>query len=123
MKFELPRRRMMARLALFVGIWVATAGAQVSCSSDGNGRFDNGGGGTGQTFDWRIIRNHPDLPRAIVAGGIGPANARAARGLGAFAIDACSAGEISPGVKSADKIHALFDALRPASRQRLSACA
>jgi hypothetical protein len=44
MFFELPRRRMMARLALLVGIWLATAGAQVSCSSDGNGSFDNGGG-------------------------------------------------------------------------------
>ena len=36
----------MARLSLLVGIWLATAGAQVSCSSDGNGRFDNGGGGS-----------------------------------------------------------------------------
>jgi len=106
-------------------IWTALSVGRQALASRGGDRllFDNGGGGTGQSFDWRIIGNHPDLPHAIVAGGIGPANARAARGLGAFAIDACSAGEISPGVKSADKIHALFDALRPASRQRLSACA
>jgi hypothetical protein len=45
MNFELPRRRMMARLALLVGLWLATAGAQVSCNSDGNGWFDNGDGG------------------------------------------------------------------------------
>ena len=113
------------RLPQSCEVWTALSVGRQVLDGRGGDRllFDNGGGGTGQTFDWRIIRNHPDLPRAIVAGGIGPANARAARGLGAFAIDACSAGEISPGVKSADKIHVLFDALRPASRQRLSACA
>jgi hypothetical protein len=57
MKFELPRRRMMARLALLVGIWIATAGAQVSCNSNGNGWFDSGDGG-GNDFDATLtLRN------------------------------------------------------------------
>jgi indole-3-glycerol phosphate synthase/phosphoribosylanthranilate isomerase len=106
-------------------IWTALSVGREALEGRGGDRllFDNGSGGTGQTFDWRLVEGHPELPRAIVAGGIGPANARAARALGAFAIDLCSAGETSPGVKSAAKIRALFEALRPASRQRLSACA
>ena len=85
--------------------------------------FDNADGGTGGTFDWSLIDGHPDLPRALVAGGIGPANARTAQGLGAYAIDVGSAVDASPGRKSPEKISALFEALRPASRQRLRECA
>jgi len=85
--------------------------------------FDNGAGGTGQSFDWTLIRNHSGLPRAIVAGGVGAHNAAAARRLGAFAIDVGSALDERPGRKSPEKIAALFDALRPAARQELRACA
>jgi indole-3-glycerol phosphate synthase/phosphoribosylanthranilate isomerase len=106
-------------------IWTALSVGREALDSRGGDRllFDNGSGGTGRSFDWLLVEGHPELDRAIVAGGIGPANARAARDLGAFAIDACSAGETSPGVKSAAQIRALFEALRPQSRQRLSACA
>ena len=106
-------------------IWTALSVGRQALTARGGDRllFDNGSGGSGQTFDWRLVRNHPALLRAIVAGGIGPANARAARGLGAFAIDVGSAVETAPGVKSADKIRALFESLRPDSRQLLSACA
>ena len=85
--------------------------------------FDNGAGGSGSTFDWTLIRDHPALGKSIVAGGIGAHNAGSARRLGAHAIDVGSALDERPGVKSADKIAALFQALRPASRQRLRACA
>lgn len=85
--------------------------------------FDSGAGGTGTTFDWTLIRDHPALARGIVAGGIGPRNAQAATRLGAHAIDVGSALDDLPGCKSPAKIAALFDALRPASRQGLRACA
>jgi indole-3-glycerol phosphate synthase/phosphoribosylanthranilate isomerase len=85
--------------------------------------FDNGPGGTGQSFDWTLVRNHPDLARAIVAGGIGAHNARAAQRLGAFAIDVGSALDERPGRKSPARIASLFEALRPATRQSLRACA
>jgi len=85
--------------------------------------FDSGRGGTGRTFDWTLVRNHPALGRAIVAGGLGPENAKAAQRLGAYAIDVGSSLDERPGQKSPNKIAALFDALRPASRQRLRACA
>jgi indole-3-glycerol phosphate synthase/phosphoribosylanthranilate isomerase len=43
--------------------------------------------------------------------------------LGAFAIDVGSALDERPGVKSPAKIAALFDSLRPQSRQELRQCA
>lgn len=85
--------------------------------------FDSRSGGSGRTFDWSLVKRHPDLPRSLIAGGIGAANAAAARRIGGYAIDVGSAVDIRPGRKSADKIAALFDALRPPSRQRLRACA
>jgi indole-3-glycerol phosphate synthase/phosphoribosylanthranilate isomerase len=106
-------------------IWTAVGVGRDPLLSRGGDRmvFDNGRGGTGRVFDWRLVKDDPHLPRGIVAGGIGPANARAARRLGPFAIDVGSAVDAVPGTKSAEKIAALFDALRPTSRQRLSACA
>ena len=85
--------------------------------------FDNGNGGSGKSFDWSMIKNNPELPRALVAGGIGQHNARDAASLGAYAIDIGSAVDERPGIKSPEKIAALFETLRPASRQRMLACA
>jgi indole-3-glycerol phosphate synthase/phosphoribosylanthranilate isomerase len=85
--------------------------------------FDNAEGGSGHSFNWKLVEQHPELPSALVAGGIGPDNVRAARSLGAYAIDVGSAADLRPGRKSREKIAALFDALRPPSRQRLHECA
>jgi indole-3-glycerol phosphate synthase/phosphoribosylanthranilate isomerase len=76
-------------------------------------------GGTGRSFDWALIAERPDLTRAFLAGGIGPANARAAQKVGAFGIDVGSAVETVPGRKDPDKLRAVFDALRPPSRSSL----
>ena len=85
--------------------------------------FDSRPGGTGKTFDWTLIRDHPALAWSVVAGGIGSHNARAASRLGAYAIDIGSALDSVPGIKSPPKIASTFQALRPASRQGLRACA
>lgn len=85
--------------------------------------FDNGSGGGGTAFDWNHIVGHPALARAIVAGGIGPANVRAAAALGAYALDVGSAVDEAPGRKDPAKIAALFDALRAPSKQELAICA
>jgi len=85
--------------------------------------FDNGPGGTGESFDWNLVRDHPDLRRGLIAGGIGVHNAAAAQRLGPHAIDVGSALDLNPGRKSHAKIVALFEALRPQSRQGLRACA
>lgn len=85
--------------------------------------FDNGEGGSGQGFDWRLVKDHPRLGQAIIAGGIGPANARNAAALGAYAIDVGSALESAPGVKCPGRIGQLFEALRPSSGSELRECA
>ena len=84
--------------------------------------FDSGTGGTGKPFDWRLVRRHPNIRSGLIAGGIGQHNGRAAQRLGAYAIDVGSALDEQPGHKSPAKIAALFDALRPASREHLRAC-
>jgi indole-3-glycerol phosphate synthase/phosphoribosylanthranilate isomerase len=106
-------------------IWGAVSVGREPLVGRGGDRllFDNEAGGSGRGFDWSLIQNHPQLSRSLIAGGIGPHNARAAQGLGAYAIDVGSAVDARPGRKSADKIANLFDMLRPASRQRLRACA
>jgi indole-3-glycerol phosphate synthase / phosphoribosylanthranilate isomerase len=106
-------------------IWTALSVGRDPLESRGGGRllFDNGNGGSGRTFDWTLVENHPELPRAILAGGIGLDNAAAARRIGAYAIDVGSSVDLRPGEKSPEKIATLFEALRPVSRARLRACA
>jgi indole-3-glycerol phosphate synthase/phosphoribosylanthranilate isomerase len=106
-------------------IWTALSVGREPLVGRGGDRlvFDNAGGGSGRSFDWRLVERHPELPRALLAGGVGRHNARAARAFGAYAIDVGSALDARPGAKSPEKIAALFEALRPASRQRLRACA
>lgn len=73
-------------------------------------------GGTGRVFDWRALAGRPELANALLAGGIGPDNARAAQAVGAWALDLCSGVESAPGVKSKEKLAALFAALRASKR-------
>lgn len=74
-------------------------------------------GGTGKAFDWDLIAGRAALSNAFLAGGIGPANAAAAQGVGTYGIDLCSGVEVSPSVKDPEKVAALFKGLRPACRR------
>ena len=78
--------------------------------------FDTGHGGTGEPFDWSLIEGRDDLASAFLAGGIGPANARAASRVGTYGLDVGSSVEVAPGKKDPDKVKALFAALRPSCR-------
>ena len=106
-------------------IWTALSVGRDPLASRGGDRlvFDNEDGGSGRSFDWSLIRSHPELARGIVAGGIGAHNIAAAAQLGAYAVDVGSSVDARPGRKSPEKIAALFDALRPSSRRPLRACA
>jgi indole-3-glycerol phosphate synthase / phosphoribosylanthranilate isomerase len=73
-------------------------------------------GGTGRSFDWNLVQARDDFPSAILAGGLGPENIAAAARMDAWALDVNSGVEDAPGIKSADKLAALFEALRPAVR-------
>ncbi|MGK7344351.1 MAG: phosphoribosylanthranilate isomerase [Candidatus Nitrospinota bacterium M3_3B_026] len=72
-------------------------------------------GGTGLRCDWdaaaKIVK---EAPRPVfLAGGINPANAaEAAKVPGIYGIDLASGVESAPGVKSEEKIRALFETLR-----------
>jgi len=105
-------------------IWAACAvGEAVEPEREGADRilYDtraNGrSGGTGEAFDWGLVAGRPHLENAFLAGGIGPANAHAAQGIGAHGIDVGSGVEAEPGRKDPAKVRALFDALRPACRR------
>ena len=105
-------------------IWTALSVGRDALASRGGDRllFDNGNGGSGSSFDWSLVEGHPELKRAIVAGGISRHNAAEATRLGAFAIDVGSSVDFRPGRKSPVKIAGLIGALRPAARSRVRVC-
>jgi len=65
-------------------------------------------GGTGQTFDWKLLPKNYSKP-IILAGGLNPENiAEAIRETSVYAVDLSSGVESSPGIKSKAKIDALM---------------
>jgi indole-3-glycerol phosphate synthase / phosphoribosylanthranilate isomerase len=117
-------RDLRASLPETCEIWTAVSVGREPPSRPGERfLFDNGAGGSGRSFDWDHVRHHPDLSKALIAGGIRPSNARAAMALGAYAIDVGSSLDRAPGAKSPKKICALFEALRQPCREGLRQCA
>ena len=106
-------------------VWTALSVGRERLASRGGDRlvFDNEDGGSGRAFDWSLVRQHSELRRAIVAGGISRHNAVDARRLGAHAIDVGSSLDFRPGRKSPVRIAAFFGALRPPARERTRAWA
>ncbi len=105
-------------------IWaVGAVGQNLAPARPGSDRtlFDTsvGGrsGGTGLPFDWSRVKARPDLGRALLAGGLKPANARAAAKVGAWGLDVGSGVEMAPGRKDAGRMHAFFEALRAPDRR------
>lgn len=118
-------RSLRTKLPQSTEIWTALSVGRDPLESRGGERilFDNADGGSGRSFDWELLNGNPELPRGLIAGGIGPDNVRAASRVGAYAIDVGSGVDESPGKKSPERIAALFAALRPTSRERECACA
>jgi len=70
----------------------------------------SGFGGTGQTFDWSLVTG--DRSRIIVAGGLNPENAAAARDMSeTVGLDLNSGLEDAPGIKNPEKIAAALKAV------------
>jgi indole-3-glycerol phosphate synthase / phosphoribosylanthranilate isomerase len=106
-------------------IWAAVeVGAGTNGPRAGADRvlFDSGRGGTGRTFDWSKVAGRGDLSKGLLAGGLDPANARRASGLGAYALDVGSGVEALPGWKDSNRTAAFFEALRPAVRGEVASC-
>jgi len=66
-------------------------------------------GGTGQAFDWELMRKHPLPLPYFLAGGLGPDNLAEALRIAPFAVDLNSKVELSPGKKDLGKVKACFD--------------
>jgi phosphoribosylanthranilate isomerase len=70
-------------------------------------------GGTGETFDWRMLdRRSTDVP-LILSGGLNPENVtEAIAAAQPFAVDVASGTEAAPGVKDPEKLKAFAEAVR-----------
>ena len=73
---------------------------------------DGTSGGTGESFDWRVLQDIDfDTPKIMLAGGISEENAEQAYTTNTVGLDINSGVETSPGVKSEQKIKNIFQLL------------
>ncbi len=71
-------------------------------------------GGTGESFDWELLRGHRSEVPAILAGGLTPENVAAAiEVVHPYAVDVASGVEAEPGRKDHAKLEAFFAAANP----------
>ncbi|HEX6752250.1 MAG TPA: phosphoribosylanthranilate isomerase [Solirubrobacterales bacterium] len=73
-------------------------------------------GGTGESFDWGLLRGHRSEVPAILAGGLRPDNVAEAIAIAhPYAVDVASGVEAEPGRKDHAAMAAFFDAAKAAS--------
>ena len=71
-------------------------------------------GGTGESFDWELLRGHRSEVPAILAGGLRPENvAHAIDVTHPYAVDVASGVELEPGRKDHAAMEAFFEAANP----------
>jgi phosphoribosylanthranilate isomerase len=71
-------------------------------------------GGTGESFDWELLRGHRSDVPAILAGGLRPDNVAAAIEITRpYAVDVASGVELEPGRKDHAAMGAFFEAANP----------
>jgi phosphoribosylanthranilate isomerase len=72
-------------------------------------------GGTGESFDWELLRGHRSEVPEILAGGLRPDNVAAAIAVTQpYAVDVASGVEAEPGRKDHAAMTAFFEAAQPA---------
>ena len=72
-------------------------------------------GGTGESFDWELARQHPGNPPLILSGGLTPDNVGLAiAAVSPLAVDTASGTEAAPGRKDPAKLTAFFRAVEAA---------
>jgi phosphoribosylanthranilate isomerase len=75
-------------------------------------------GGTGESFDWELLRGHRSEVPAILAGGLRPDNVAAAIEIAhPFAVDVASGVELEPGRKDHTAMTAFFEAANSVGAQ------
>jgi len=75
-------------------------------------------GGTGRRFDWSVTETIAERDDYVLAGGLDPDCAREADALGLGILDVNSGVEVSPGVKSHERLERFFRELRGSGRGR-----
>jgi phosphoribosylanthranilate isomerase len=80
-------------------------------------------GGTGERFEWELVRHHPRRPPVVLAGGLTADNVGTAIELARpFAVDVATGTEAEPGRKDPAKLRAFVRAVAAAD-ERLGAAA
>ena len=75
-------------------------------------------GGTGRSANWELARRVSDARPVILAGGLSPSNVGdAIEAVRPWGIDVSSGVEVSPGIKSGERLRELFAALAKAERE------
>ncbi len=70
-------------------------------------------GGTGETFDWRLVSEGKKYGPVILAGGLDPSNvAHAIQKVKPYAVDVCSGVERIPGIKDPARLQAFIKAVK-----------
>jgi phosphoribosylanthranilate isomerase len=70
-------------------------------------------GGTGECFNWNLVKQARNYGPVILAGGLNPGNvAEAIRECRPYAVDVCSGVETQPGKKSLKKVREFIEAVR-----------
>lgn len=73
-------------------------------------------GGTGETFDWKLLASRRSKVPLILSGGLGPHNVReAVERVRPFAVDTASGTEQAPGIKDPAKLRDFFAAVDSAA--------
>jgi phosphoribosylanthranilate isomerase len=74
-------------------------------------------GGTGETFDWDLVRARRSSIPLVLSGGLKPDNvAEAITAVRPFAVDTASGTEAAPGVKDPAKVAAFVEAVNATAR-------
>lgn len=70
-------------------------------------------GGTGEVFDWKILKDYEILKPVILSGGLTPANvSQAIREVAPYGVDVSTGVELSPGKKSEALLKKFVDEVR-----------
>jgi phosphoribosylanthranilate isomerase len=73
-------------------------------------------GGTGETWDWELLRGRRSKTPFVLSGGLTPDNVGAAiAATRPFAVDTASGTEVRPGIKDPEKLRRFFAAVEMAS--------
>jgi phosphoribosylanthranilate isomerase len=73
-------------------------------------------GGTGETFDWKLLAGRRSKVPLILSGGLAPHNVcEAVERVRPFAVDTASGTELAPGIKDPAKLRDFFAAVNRAA--------